>query len=161
MKKPKFEQIIDQLTLLAVREVQTIYTHTHHLNKKVSGSRDVQEVFRKLFDINTICYKEEFWYMALSRRNNIIAVAKLSSGGTTGTVADPKMMFSQLLRIAAPCVILCHNHPSGGLIPSDEDIKLTKKFKQAGDLLDIKVLDHIILSGPENAYYSFADDGQM
>lgn len=102
---------------------------------------------------------EEFVILMLNRANHIINKYKLSKGGVAGTVVDQKIVFKEALDNLASGIILCHNHPSGNLKPSPEDLSLTKKLKQAGDLLDIKVMDHIIVAG--NGYFSFADEGFM
>jgi DNA repair protein RadC len=83
----------------------------------------------------------------------------VSEGGQAGTVADPKKIFKMALDQNAAYIILCHNHPSGNLRPSDADIRLTRKMKEAGQLLDLPVLDHLIIG--DEKYYSFADEGQM
>ncbi len=83
----------------------------------------------------------------------------ISVGGVSGTVVDPKKVFKIALDGGASSIIICHNHPSGNIKPSDSDIRLTKKITEAGNLLDIRVLDHII-SG-DNTYFSFADEGLM
>ncbi|WP_236971422.1 RadC family protein [Membranihabitans marinus] len=102
---------------------------------------------------------EEFWILMLNRGNGIIQSKFISKGGVSGTVVDPKLIFKPTLEKAASGLILCHNHPSGNLYPSLEDIKLTEKISKAGELLDIKVLDHLIITG--NSYYSFADEGKI
>ncbi|MDH3650324.1 MAG: DNA repair protein RadC [Saprospiraceae bacterium] len=102
---------------------------------------------------------EEFWLLLLSRSNQIIDRFCLSKGGISGTVVDPKLVFKKALEHLASGVILYHNHPSGQLKPSQADIDLTLKLKNAGDLLDIKVLDHLIIT-PEG-YLSFADESLM
>ncbi|MBX7205457.1 MAG: DNA repair protein RadC [Bacteroidia bacterium] len=103
--------------------------------------------------------KEEFWILLLNRANKVIHKFRVSEGGVAGTVADPKIIFKTALDHLASGVILCHNHPSGNNKPSQSDIDLTKKMKEAGKLLEIAVLDHIIIA--ENNYYSFADEGIM
>ncbi len=102
---------------------------------------------------------EEFWILLLNRANQIIAREQISSGGTAGTVVDAKMIFLRALECRASALVLCHNHPSGMLKPSQADIELTRKLSQAGRTLDISVLDHLIVS--EKGYYSFADEGMM
>jgi DNA repair protein RadC len=102
---------------------------------------------------------EEFWILLLNRRNQIIKPYKVSEGGISGTVADPRRIFKTALENSASGMILCHNHPSGNLKPSEADIRLTKKIKAGGDQLDISILDHIIIAG--TSYYSFADEGQL
>ncbi|MCB4800382.1 JAB domain-containing protein, partial [Neotamlana laminarinivorans] len=83
----------------------------------------------------------------------------LSKGGVSGTVVDAKLVFSVALKCNASSIVIAHNHPSGNLKPSEADLRLTKKLKEAGNYLDVKVLDHIILS--REGYYSFADESQM
>jgi DNA repair protein RadC len=103
---------------------------------------------------------EEFWFIALNRANKVVGKVKISSGGLSGTVVDSKKLFQRALefeRISA--LVLCHNHPSGNLKPSESDIELTKKLVGAALLLDMKVLDHIIIAG--SGYMSFADSGYL
>ncbi len=102
---------------------------------------------------------EEFWIILLNRANVVMKKIQISSGGVAGTVADPKIIFSQALDHKCSSLILVHNHPSGNTKPSAADITLTKKAKEAGLLLDMPVLDHIIFT--ENDYYSFADEGLL
>ena len=123
--------------------------------EKIAGSKDVFEYFHHLADLRN----EEFWVMYLNRANKIITAQKISLGGITGTVADTRIIFKNALDHFACGIILCHNHPSGNLTPSEEDKSLTKKIKQAGQLLDINTLDHLIIS--DAGYYSFADEGLL
>ena len=102
---------------------------------------------------------EEFWILLLNRGNKVLAREQVSIGGVTGTVVDAKIIFKKALEGNATSLILCHNHPSGTLRPSQADIDITKKLKAAGETLEIKVLDHLIIS--ELGYYSFADEGMM
>ena len=95
----------------------------------------------------------------MNRANKVLGVYKVSSGGVTGTVADPKQIFTAALKANACAIVLSHNHPSGNLKPSRQDEQLTSKIKEAGSFLDIKVLDHIIVTS--EAYYSFADEGLL
>jgi DNA repair protein RadC len=100
---------------------------------------------------------EEFWIVYLNNSNKVISKAQLSKGGITGTLVDVRIVFKTALEMGATALILCHNHPSGTLIPSDADKQITKKLKLAGDSLEIKVLDHVIIT--ETNYYSFVDEG--
>ncbi|GAB4028973.1 RadC family protein [Spirosoma gilvum] len=100
---------------------------------------------------------EEFWILLMNRANEILRPVQISSGGISGTVADPKIIFKQALEHLASSIILFHNHPSGNLMPSQADKDLTRKLKDAGRILDIPVLDHLIFT--DKAYYSFADEG--
>jgi len=123
---------------------------------KISSSKDVYEHFHgKLADLRY----EEFWVLFLDRANKVIGNSKISQGGVSGTVVDPKVLFKQAIEHLASGIILCHNHPSGNLKPSEADIKLTKKLRSAGDTLDIPVLDHLIVT--EEGYFSFADESML
>lgn len=121
---------------------------------KISSSKDVYELMRpSLLDLS----HEEFWVIILNRGNQVIARQPVSSGGVSGTVADPKMIFKKALDYLASSIILVHNHPSGNINPSEADRQLTNKMKEAGKFLDIPVLDHVIFT--DDKYYSFADEG--
>jgi len=119
----------------------------------VNGSRSVYNVLKRhLVDLN----HEEFWILLLSRNCKIIAKELISKGGLSGTVADPKVIFGIALQHQASSIILAHNHPSGNLKPSQQDIDLTKKIHAAGRILDIGVLDHLIIT--DGGFFSFADE---
>ena len=123
---------------------------------KITCSNDIYQFMKpELLDLP----KEEFWVLLLNRANQLIKKEQISSGGVSGTVADPKIIFKAALDQYASSIILVHNHPSGNLRPSQADIKLTSKMKEAGSLLEIPVLDHIIFS--DEGYLSFADDGML
>lgn len=100
---------------------------------------------------------EEFWMLLLSRSNNIMEAFKLSQGGVAGTIVDTKILYKKAIQSLASSIILAHNHPSGNKQPSSQDINLTKNIKQAGAIIGIPILDHIIVTN--NGYYSFADEG--
>jgi DNA repair protein RadC len=100
---------------------------------------------------------EEFWILLLTQNCKVLGKELISKGGLNATVADPKVIFSSALRHSAASIMMAHNHPSGSLKPSHQDIELTKKISAAGRLLDIKVLDHLIIT--DSSYYSFADEG--
>ena len=116
-----------------------------------------KEVFELMSPILSDLPHEEFWIVCLNRSNRYISKHKISSGGIAGTVADTKLIFNYALKELASAIILCHNHPSGNLNPSEIDIKLTKQMIEAGKLLDINVLDHIIIA--QNNYYSLINNG--
>lgn len=103
-----------------------------------------------------IDYKEVFYIILLNNSNEVLGISKISEGGITGTVVDVRLVFQIALKSHAVGMILAHNHPSGTLKPSQADISLTKKLKNAGEILDVKVLDHLIIT-TEN-YFSFADE---
>lgn len=102
---------------------------------------------------------EEFWLLMLNNANRLKQKWCLSKGGITATLVDVRLIFKKALEIGATAMILCHNHPSGNLRPSQSDIVLTKKVIKAGGILDINVLDHVIIT--EQSYYSFADQGSL
>jgi DNA repair protein RadC len=123
---------------------------------KIGSSRDAYEIVKsELLDIP----HEEFWVLLLNRANRVIRKMQISQGGVAGTVADPKIIFKLALEELASGIILAHNHPSGNLNASQADIDLTKKIKEAGKLLEIQVLDHLIIAGQK--YFSFTDEGMM
>lgn len=102
---------------------------------------------------------EEFWVLLLNRANRLLRKQRISAGGVAGTVADPKLIYQSALSALASGIIVAHNHPSGNLVASKEDIDLTRKLTEAGKMLDIRMLDHLIVAG--NKYYSFADHGAL
>ena len=121
---------------------------------KIGGSKDAFQVLQlKLEDLP----HEEFWMMLLNRANKVIETKLVGRGGVSGTVADTKVIFSIALESLASGIILAHNHPSGNLRPSDSDIRLTKKLVEAGKIMEVPILDHIIVG--DNDYFSFADQG--
>ncbi len=116
-----------------------------------------KEVFEIMSPILSDLPHEEFWIICLNRNNRFISKHKLSSGGISGTVADMKMIFNIAVKELASAIILCHNHPSGNQNPSEQDIKLTKNAIEAGKLLEIKVLDHVIIAAQH--FYSLVNNG--
>ena len=123
---------------------------------KLIASRSAFEIIQgDLMDLP----HEEFWVLLVNRAHRLIRKKRISEGGVTGTVADPKIIFKLALEELATGVILVHNHPSGNLNPSQHDLDLTKKLKEAGKFLEIQLLDHLIIAG--NKYFSFADEGLM
>ncbi|MCK4661896.1 MAG: DNA repair protein RadC [Bacteroidales bacterium] len=123
---------------------------------KISGSKDVYEIF---YPVLTDLNYEEFWILFLNRSNKVIGKQKISQGGISGTVIDVRLIAKNAIEKLASSLILCHNHPSGNLSASENDIKITNKLKNACQLLDIKILDHLIISS--DGYYSFADEGML
>ncbi|MBK9758648.1 MAG: DNA repair protein RadC [Flavobacteriales bacterium] len=118
-----------------------------------------QQAFELLRPLVADLPHEEFWLLLLDRGNRLLDKCKVSQGGMHGTVADPKLIFREALEKRASSVVLCHNHPSGQLRPSSEDIALTKKLVEGGRFLDITVQDHVIITS--GGYFSFADNGQL
>ena len=126
------------------------------LKEKISTSRNAYEIFKSVLTDRPY---EEFWIILLNRANKVIQKVQISEGGISGTVVDPKKVFKIALDSHASSVILGHNHPSGTVNPSEADQKLTKKLVNAGILLEIAVLDHLIIT--DNFFYSFADEGTL
>lgn len=122
--------------------------------KKVTSSKIIFEIMQPI--IGELPH-EEFWIIYLNNSNKVISKSQLSKGGITGTLVDVRLVFKTALEMGATGLILCHNHPSGTLVPSDADKQITRKLKIAGDSLEIKVLDHVIIT--ETSYYSFVDEG--
>ena len=147
------------LKITMASEVQAVYSKKDKIETtNICSSREVSEFAKRIFPVDTT-YREAMICLFLNRANKIIGYATMSIGGTSGTMCDPKMIFQHALLSNASSIILVHNHPSGQLKPSNEDLKLTKKIKDGGNFLDIKLLDHLIIT--EESYYSFADEGTL
>jgi DNA repair protein RadC len=116
-----------------------------------------QSAYEEIAEFLSDLPHEEFWVIYLNRKNEVLKKINISKGGVSGTVADSKIIFKNAIDSLASAIILCHNHPSGNLKPSEADLKLTKKMKEIGTLMDTPVLDHLIIG--ENNYLSFADEG--
>jgi len=145
------------ISIVAALELGRRRKETESTKKeRITSSRDIfQYMHSQFIDLP----HEEFHVLLLNRSNTVIRKEFVSKGGVSGTVVDPKIIFKIALEHLASSVILCHNHPSGNLRPSDQDISLTKKIKEAGTLLEIPILDHLIIS--DTGYFSFADEGMM
>jgi DNA repair protein RadC len=123
--------------------------------QKISNPADVYSLFSNLQEKPF----EEFWIILLNKANRIIDTVKISEGGVSGTVVDPKKVYYFAVSKLSSSLILVHNHPSGNKQPSEQDIAMTRKLKEAGSYFDIQVVDHVIIAG--QGYYSFADDGKL
>jgi len=123
---------------------------------KINTSRSVFEIMSPLLGHLS---HEEFWVLYLNNSNKILAKTQMSKGGMTSTIVDVRIVMKQALEYSATAIVLVHNHPSGSLRPSKSDTQLTEKFKLAAESLDIKVLDHIIVT--EKNYFSFADESLL
>lgn len=146
-------------SLFQVTEVDLIYRNKNLPKPQVNSSSAVYDILSQSWDRNKIELLEEFKILLLNRGNYILGISLISTGGMSGCIADPKIIFATALKGKASSIILAHNHPSGNLKASQADILLTKKLVNAGDMLDIPVLDHFILSATD--YLSFADQGMM
>ena len=124
---------------------------------RVRDSKDCCQMFLQKWDMDKIELLEQFYVMYLNRAHKVLAIYELASGGFNGVVADPRLMFTVALKIAASSIVVAHNHPSGNIRPSKADEDLTQKINEAGKFLDIKLIDHLIVT--EERYFSFADEG--
>lgn len=126
------------------------------VKKQITGSKDAADFFQPMLgDLN----HEEFWIMLLNRSNKIIDTFMISQGGISGTVIDVRLILKKALEVLASSIILCHNHPSGNMQASNADLQITQKIKEAAQVMDIAVLDHIIIA--QNKYLSLADEGML
>jgi len=110
------------------------------------------------WDQDSIEHIEEFKLMLLTRSNKVLGIASISKGGINGTVTDVRIILQYAIKANASGIIICHNHPSGNVQPSESDMKITRKIKESGNLMDVQLLDHLIVI-PESKYYSMADEG--
>ena len=154
----KTSRIISIQNSIDLAEVQITYKSI--LSKKsmckVGSSQEVYKYIRRIWNkFNNIDHVESFVVLYLNKGNLVQGWSLVSIGGLGGTVADPKVIFQNALLANAAGIILAHNHPSGNLRPSEADLQVTKRLRQAGEFLDLPVLDHIIIS--DEGYYSFAD----
>jgi len=127
------------------------------LKSKICSSKDAADIFKQVWDIDSLEIYESFMVIYLNRANNTIGWYKVSQGGIIGTIIDNRLIFVTALNCLASGIIICHNHPSGNLQPSEADIKVTTKLKDAAKLLDISIIDHIIIT--VDGYLSMADEG--
>jgi len=157
LKKVKGIGTVKAMVLAAAMELGRRRKDSVVVDKpKVGGSKDAFELLRtELMDLPN----EEFWVLLLNRANRVIRKKKISEGGLSGTVADPRIIFKLALEELACSIIVAHNHPSGNLVASQSDIELTRRLKEAGKVMEIQVLDHLIIAG--NKYFSFADEGMI
>lgn len=128
---------------------------------KVSCARELYNVAKRCFDADDIEWKETLLVIALNHGSKVLGFFKVSSGGITETFADPRVIFQFALLSNASQIVLCHNHPSGNLKPSRADLEFTNRLKMAGHVLQIKLVEHLIISPENGCYYSFADEGTL
>jgi DNA repair protein RadC len=140
-------------------EVRITYSANipEHDRIKVRCSQDADRAFRLFWP--SYEHREYFYILLLNRSNQILGYSQISMGGISGTVTDIRIIFQTAIKANASAIILAHNHPSGNLEPSEADVKLTQKVRDAGKVLDISLLDHLILT--EDSYLSMADDNRL
>jgi len=155
------ESVISISEMYKVAEIELVYRTKVKASQrpKVSSSKEVYQILLQCWDENKIEFVEQFKILLLNRAGRILGIYEVSSGGVSGTIADPKLIFSAALKANATSLILAHNHPSGNTTPSEADRQLTRKIKDGGRLLDIAVLDHIIVT--REGYLSFADEVEI
>ena len=155
------ENTMNQQDWTLVTEIELIYKTKVKPSQrpKISTSSDCYKLFLKQWDTNKLEFVEQFKVMLLNRANKVLGIYEVSTGNVSGCIADPKQIFCAAIKANASSLVACHNHPSGNLKPSIADETLTRKLVQAGNFLDLKVLDHIIISN--EGYFSFSDEGLL
>ena len=148
-------------TQLKASEVKVTYRSSRTEKPKISSSLDVYTQALRIFPPKELELREKFYVMLLNRQNQVLGYHCHSVGGISSTTVDVRLIMVIALKTLASAIILIHNHPSGNLKPSQTDIDLTDKVKEAGNLLDITVFDHLIITGKVGDYYSFADEGEL
>jgi len=145
------------ITIVAAMELARRRSSTAAVEMpQIITSRDIFDLmFPLLSDLN----HEEFWILLLNNNNKVKTRANIGKGGISKTIVDVRLIFKKAIDVGASYIVLCHNHPSDSIKPSKDDIDLTKKLSEAGKILDIKVLDHVIISG--RSYFSFADENML
>ena len=145
---------------ITISEVKLVYRTKVKASDRfrVKTSKDAFEIFWEAWDQDSIEHVEEFKLMLLTRSNKVLGIASISKGGISGTVTDVRIILQYAIKANACGLINCHNHPSGNLQPSESDLAITRKVKDAALLMDIQLLDHLIII-PEGRYYSMADEG--
>ncbi len=146
--------------LLKLRELSIGYTPKETPLPQIRNSSDAYRLLKDLFDPNSLGLNEQFVVLFTNRANRVIGGLKAFKGGISGTVVDHRIIFATALKVLASGIVIAHNHPSGNLDASEEDLKLTKKIKEAGELLDIRLIDHLIL-GIQDDYSSFMEKGWL
>lgn len=143
-----------------VSEIQLKY-QPQPLTEIINGAKDIHQLLiKRVYDEETIGYRETFKVLLLNNSNKIIGYSTISEGGLTSTIVDVRMIMQTALVSNATSIIITHNHPSGNPRPSVHDDNLTKKIKSACELMDIRLLDHIIVT-PYDSFYSYCDEGRL
>lgn len=144
---------------MEIAEIKVSYNLPDNSRAKIKDSGSIYQLALKAWNKDTIEMQEEVKVLMLNRANEVIGIYELSKGGISGTVIDLKLLLSVALKCLASGIVVIHNHPSGSMIPSRQDISITEKIKIACNYLDITLLDHLIIS--KNDYYSFANQGRL
>ena len=150
------------LQFSSVSEISLRYTIKIKPEAAIRCSKDAFDIFKEKYEALSIDMQEYFFLMLLNKSNKVLGIIKLSEGGVAGTVVDIRYIAALSVMTLSSSVVLCHNHPSGNIKPSQADIDLTRKVKEGLKLLDVALIDHLILPGSLTwGYYSFADDGLL
>jgi DNA repair protein RadC len=149
-------------SLQTIAEVKLIYKTKIKASERpqIKCSKDAFELFLGNWDQDCVEHVEEFKLLLMNRSNAALGILSVSKGGISGTITDVRLILQAAIKGNASGIIVCHNHPSGNINPSESDTRLTQKIKEAGNIMDIQLLDHLILT-MDGAYYSFADNGLL
>ena len=142
-----------------VGEVELTYKSTSKTRSKIYSSEDAYKVLLPTYKEGAICYKEYFKVLFLNQSSQVLGYTLISEGGITDTTVDVRVILQAALLTNSVAIILAHNHPSGSMKPSRQDMEITKQVKDAARFMRITVTDHLILT--DEGYYSFADEGQL
>ncbi len=148
------------VNLFEAAEVSVVYKNNVSTEQKcqITSSCDIYMLMRPVFQ-DIMSHHEEFYIILLNTNNSVLGISKIAKGGISETTVDTRIVLQTALKTNSVKLALIHNHPSGNLIPSHQDISLTRKIVEAGKLMDISVIDHVIMS--DTGYYSFADEGVL
>lgn len=154
--------MIEQKKDMQAAEVQLIYKSRipASMRVQIKSSIDAFRVLWDHWDKDTIEHHEVFKAMLLNQKNMVLGIAEISSGGISSTTTDPRIIFQYAIKSHASAIIVAHNHPSSNPVPSESDINFTRNLIQAGEIMNIKVLDHLIICG-DGSYYSLGDEGRL
>ena len=155
---PDYENIKTNLAM-KVSEIKVSYSNSNEKKIKITNSEAAYNVVLSHWNLDTLQYQEEVKLLLLNRANMVLGIYELSKGGTTACIVDIKMVLAIALKCNAQGIVVIHNHPSGNLKPSEADNNLTTRLKQACEIVDINMLDHLIIS--KDGYYSFKDEGKL
>lgn len=151
----------EKQTLQRVAEIQLSYKSNVKPSErpKIACSKDAYAILKENWDESKIEFVEQFKLMLTNRAHKVLGILEVSTGGVSGTIADPKVIFAAAIKASASGFIVAHNHPSGNLTASQADIDLTKRLREGGKILEIQLLDHVIIT--IEGYMSFADEGMI
>lgn len=155
------DPIQQSFNFLQVAEVKLTYITKVKPSDRLSvtTSRDAQKILFESWDLSNIEHVETCKMLLLNRANKVLGITTISKCGISGSIVDVRIVFQYALKANASGIIIAHNHPSGNKMPSESDKSITRKIKEAGTILDIPLLDHIILTPERDIYTSLADEG--